>query len=183
MKKFFEMGGVIAGVLLVVFGIGAIVIGFTGRSEVQSNIKREAIVGSPDMTPSAIKSEAAKAGLTNVDLPTLQRRQRADHHGRRGEVLRDLHADPHARGHGRLHVLADGPLPGADTAPKGELAEGGGTDNPTYAATDPKTGAAGRERCPRSLGDRDRADDRAQHLVLRRAGRAVQHRHGLRAPA
>ena len=70
MKRFWEMGGVIAGVLLVAFGIGAIVIGFTGRSEVRSNIQREAIVGSPDMTPSAIKSEAAKAGLTNVDLPT-----------------------------------------------------------------------------------------------------------------
>ena len=70
MKRFWEMGGVIAGVLLVAFGIGAIVIGFTGRSEVQSNIQREAIVGSPDMTPSAIKSEAAKAGLKNVDLPT-----------------------------------------------------------------------------------------------------------------
>ena len=70
MKRFWEMGGVIAGVLLVAFGIGAIVIGFTGRSEVRSNIQREAIVGSPDMTPSAIKSEAAKAGLKNVDLPT-----------------------------------------------------------------------------------------------------------------
>jgi hypothetical protein len=70
MKRFWEMGGVIAGVLLVAFGIGAIVIGFTGRSEVRSNIQREAIVGSPDMTPTAIKSEAAKAGLKNVDLPT-----------------------------------------------------------------------------------------------------------------
>jgi hypothetical protein len=70
MKRFWEMGGVIAGVLLVAFGIGAIVIGFTGRSEVRTNIQREAIVGSPDMTPSAIKSEAAKAGLKNVDLPT-----------------------------------------------------------------------------------------------------------------
>ena len=70
MKKFFEMGGVIAGALLVMFGIGAIVIGFTGRSEVRSNVQREAIVGSPDMTPSAIKSEAAKAGLTNITLPT-----------------------------------------------------------------------------------------------------------------
>jgi transcription elongation factor len=37
---------------------------------VQQNIAREAIVGSPDMTPSAIKSEAAKAGLKNVSLPT-----------------------------------------------------------------------------------------------------------------
>ena len=70
MKKIFEMGGVIAGALLVAFGIGAIVIGFTGRSEVRSNVQREAIVGSPDMTPSAIKSEAAKAGLKNIALPT-----------------------------------------------------------------------------------------------------------------
>ena len=31
MKKFFQMGGVIAGAFLVLFGIGAIVIGFTGR--------------------------------------------------------------------------------------------------------------------------------------------------------
>ena len=70
MKRFWEMGGVIAGVVLVAFGIGAVVIGFTGRGEVRDNVAREAIVGSPDMTPSAIKSEAAKAGLTNVDLPT-----------------------------------------------------------------------------------------------------------------
>ena len=35
MKKFFQMGGVIAGAFLVLFGIGAIVIGFTGRGEVR----------------------------------------------------------------------------------------------------------------------------------------------------
>ena len=64
------MGGVIAGALLVVFAIGAIAMGVAGRHEVRQNIAREAIVGSPDMTPSAIKSEAAKAGLKNVDLPT-----------------------------------------------------------------------------------------------------------------
>jgi hypothetical protein len=70
MKKFFQMGGVIAGGLLVAFGIGAIVIGFTGRSEVRSNIQREAIVGSPDMTPSAIREEGAKAGLKDISYPT-----------------------------------------------------------------------------------------------------------------
>ena len=70
MKKFFEMGGVIAGTLLVAFAIGAIAIGIAGRHEVRQNVAREAIVGSPDMTPSAIKEEAAKAGLKNVDLPT-----------------------------------------------------------------------------------------------------------------
>jgi hypothetical protein len=70
MKRFFEMGGVIAGTLLVAFAIGAIAIGVAGRHEVRQNIAREAIVGSPDMTPAAIKTEAAKAGLKNVTLPT-----------------------------------------------------------------------------------------------------------------
>jgi len=70
MKKFFEMGGVIAGAILIVFGIGALFMGVSGRSEVRDSIKREAIVGSPDMTPAAIKQEAAKAGLKGVDLPT-----------------------------------------------------------------------------------------------------------------
>jgi len=70
MKRFFEMGGVIAGLVLVAFAIGAIAIGVAGRHEVRQNIAREAIVGSPDMTPSAIKSEVAKAGLKNVSLPS-----------------------------------------------------------------------------------------------------------------
>ena len=61
MKKFFEMGGVIAGALLVVFAIGAIAMGVVGRNEVHKSVAREAIVGTPDMTPSAIKS--AQAGL------------------------------------------------------------------------------------------------------------------------
>jgi hypothetical protein len=33
-------------------------------------VTREAIVGTPDMTPAAIKQEAQKAGLTNISLPT-----------------------------------------------------------------------------------------------------------------
>ncbi len=70
MKKFFEMGGVIAGALLVVFAIGAIAMGVVGRNEVHKSVAREAIVGTPDMTPSAIKSEATKAGLKNIDFPT-----------------------------------------------------------------------------------------------------------------
>jgi hypothetical protein len=70
MKKFFEMGGVIAGAILVVFAMGAIAMGVVGRNEVHKSVAQEAIVGSPDMTPSAIKTEAASAGLKNVTLPT-----------------------------------------------------------------------------------------------------------------
>ncbi len=139
MKKFFEMGGVIAGALLVLFGIGAIVIGFTGRGEVRDNIKREAIVGSADMKPSAIKSEAAKAGLTNVTLPTCSVADEPINTGDEAKCFASymrIHTLEATKGFtysqmGRYQAL--------DTAPKGELAEGGGTDNPIYAVTDPKT--------------------------------------------
>jgi hypothetical protein len=70
MRTILRYGGVAASIVLIAFGIGAIVIGSGGRSEVRSDIKREAIVGTPDMTPSGIAKEAKAAGLTNVALPT-----------------------------------------------------------------------------------------------------------------
>ncbi len=139
MKKFFEMGGVIAGGLLVAFGIGAIVIGFTGRSEVRSNIQREAIVGSADMTPSAIKSEAAKAGLKNVDLPTCSVANEPITTGDEAKCFASymrIHTLEATKGYTYSQMGRYQALP---TAPKSELAVGGGTDNPIYAATDAKT--------------------------------------------
>ena len=130
MKRFWEMGGVIAGVLLVAFGIGAIVIGFTGRSEVRSNIQREAIVGSPDMTPSAIKSEAAKAGLKNVDLPTCSVAGEAITTGSEAKCFASYM---------RIHTLeATG---GQTYAQMGRFldANGNQTSDESKAAIDPKT--------------------------------------------
>jgi hypothetical protein len=63
-------GGVAASIVLIALGIGAIVIGATGRADVGDQLAKEAIVGTPDMTPAAIKREAADAGLKNVSLPT-----------------------------------------------------------------------------------------------------------------
>jgi hypothetical protein len=68
MKKLLEIGGFIAGAVLMVFGVAAIVMAVNGHSTVNSSLKAEKIVGSPDMTPTAIKSEAKAAGL---DLSTL----------------------------------------------------------------------------------------------------------------
>ena len=70
MRKAFEYGGLIAAAVLIAFGAASVVMSIHGRSTVQSSLKLEQIVGTPDMTPTAIKAEAAKAGLTNVDLPT-----------------------------------------------------------------------------------------------------------------
>jgi hypothetical protein len=69
-KKLFNYGGIVASVILVAFGIGAIIIGANGRSTVRDNLAQENIVGSPDMTPKAIAAEAKAAGLTGVSLPT-----------------------------------------------------------------------------------------------------------------
>jgi hypothetical protein len=70
MSKYLRYAGIAASVILIVFGIASIVAGAAGRSTVRDNLAAEKIVGSPDMTPAAIKKEAAAAGLKNDDLPT-----------------------------------------------------------------------------------------------------------------
>jgi hypothetical protein len=130
MKRFFEMGGVIAGLLLVVFAIGAIAIGVAGRHEVRQNIAREAIVGSPDMTPSAIKSEAAKAGLKNVSLPTCSVADQSINTGDKAKCFASYM---------RIHALeATG---GLTYAQMGRFLDKDGkqTNDETAAAVDPKT--------------------------------------------
>jgi hypothetical protein len=71
MRKFLEIGGVVAAVVLIAFGIATIVMGMNARSTVRDSLKQEQIVGSPDMTPDAIAAEAKDAGLpANIVLPT-----------------------------------------------------------------------------------------------------------------
>ena len=59
MKKALQIGGIAAGVVLIGFGIAALVLGVLGGKTVNDNLKQEYIVGSPDMTPTAIKPEVA----------------------------------------------------------------------------------------------------------------------------
>ena len=60
----------LAAVVLIAFAIAAIVMGAQGRGAVNTNLAEQKIVGTPDMTPAAIKAEGAKAGLRNVVYPT-----------------------------------------------------------------------------------------------------------------
>jgi hypothetical protein len=71
MKKILEFGGVAAGIILIAFGIGAIVLSFQGRNTVTSSLKEQQIVGTPDMTQAQIKDAAKQAGLpASIKLPT-----------------------------------------------------------------------------------------------------------------
>jgi hypothetical protein len=68
-RRLFEYGGVLAGVVLIAFGIGALVLSFDARSTVTEELKREQIVGSPDMSPEAIQPGIEEAGL-DVEAPS-----------------------------------------------------------------------------------------------------------------
>jgi hypothetical protein len=46
--KLFRYGGIAASIVLIAFGIGCVVIGFSGRDQVRSDLAREQIVGTPD---------------------------------------------------------------------------------------------------------------------------------------
>ena len=50
MSKLVTYAGIAASVILIAFGIGAVVTGFNGRDRVQSDLAREQIVGTPDST-------------------------------------------------------------------------------------------------------------------------------------
>jgi hypothetical protein len=70
MRRITNFGGIAASILLIVFGAAALVMGLAGHGTVSDSIKQEQIVGTPDMTPSAIRAEVAKAGLKNIDIPS-----------------------------------------------------------------------------------------------------------------
>jgi hypothetical protein len=60
--KVLQYGGVVASVILIAFGVGAIVTGINGRDRVRDDLKREQIVGTPDSTiPNQLVDSGTKA--------------------------------------------------------------------------------------------------------------------------
>jgi hypothetical protein len=69
-RRIFEFGGYVAAAVLVAFGIASLVMGMNGRDTVNSSLKAEQIVGTPDMTPKAIAGEVAAAKAAQTKLFT-----------------------------------------------------------------------------------------------------------------
>jgi hypothetical protein len=141
MRKFFEIGGVVAAVVLVAFGITAIVMGVNGRDTVSHSLKQEYIVGTPDMTPAAITAEARKAGLdvAALDIPSKSVAGKPINTGDRARTF---------AGYMRIHALeASGGLTYAQMGryvakpgtPKQFTDGHGATSIDTWALLDPKT--------------------------------------------
>jgi hypothetical protein len=141
MRKALEIGGFIAAAVLIAFGVVAIVMGVNGRNTVNNSLSHEYIVGSSDMTPSAIKAEAKQAGIYSAvkDWPTKSvANQKID----TGDKARAF------AGYMRIHALeASGGLTyaqmGRFVAKPGTPAKftdgHGATSIDKYAAVDPKT--------------------------------------------
>lgn len=141
MRKALEIGGFVAAAVLIAFGVVAIVMGVNGRQTVNNSLSHEYIVGSADMTPSAIKAEAKQAGVYSAvtDWPTQSvANQKID----TGDEARAF------AGYMRIHALeASGGLTyaqqGRYLAKPGTPAKftdgQGATNIDKYAAIDPKT--------------------------------------------
>ena len=126
MRRAFEYGGFIAAAVLIVFGIGAIFMGWNAQNTVHDSLAQEQIVGTPDMTPTAIKAEAQKAGL-NVSTLSIP-----------SESVAGLPIDSGDRAHAfagymRIHALE---ATGGQTyaqMPRYATADGKGTNDPGEA--------------------------------------------------
>jgi hypothetical protein len=131
MNRIFSLGGVVAGIILVLLGAGAIVAGAVGHGAVGDELSQEKIVGTPDMTPDGIAVEAKKAGLRNVDLPTCS------------VAGKSVDTGPEAKcfaSYMRVHALeATGGKTYAEM-PRYATADGKGTNDPAAALKNPKSG-------------------------------------------
>ena len=168
----FRVGGIVAGLALMGFGVGAVLTGLAGRQEVSDTIKREQIVGTPDMTPSLIARQD-EGGRSRCRVADVQRRRQGHHERRRRQVLRRYM---------RIHALeATGGKTYAQM-PQYASANGRGTTTRHRRSRIEDRSAPEQSGAP-DLDRRDRTEHRADHVVLRLLGRAVRDRHGRRAAA
>jgi len=139
-NRVFWIGGIVSGGLLIAFGIAVIVLAAQGRNTVTSELKQQQITGTPDMTPSAISAEVAKAGLKNVTIPSCDVAGKPITNGSEARCFAqymNIHALLSTGGFVYSQMGIYEAKPGA---PKAQVEPGGGTNNTAYAQTDPKTG-------------------------------------------
>ena len=131
MRKIWNYGGLAAAVILIAFGVASIVMGANGRDTVRSNLSKELVVGTPDMTPKAIAAEAKAAGLKGVSLPTKSVAGQTINTGAEARTFAQYM---------RIHALE---ATGGQTyaqMPRFATADGKGTNDEKAALKDPKTG-------------------------------------------
>jgi hypothetical protein len=70
-RRIWEIGGFIAGAVLILFGAAALYLGINGYRTVGDELGKEYIVGGSDMAPDEIRAAAQEAGLpASIELPS-----------------------------------------------------------------------------------------------------------------
>jgi hypothetical protein len=141
MRRALEIGGFIAAAVLIGFGVAAIVMGVHGRNLVNSSLSHEYIVAGSDMTPTAIKAEAQKAGIADKvkQWPTMDIAGKTIDTGPEAQAMAQymhIHALEATGGYTYAQMGIYQAKPGT---PKSQLEVGGGTSNAEFAAIDPTT--------------------------------------------
>jgi len=142
MKKALEVGGVVAALVLIAFGVAAIVMGVDGSDTVGENLAQEQIVGTPDMTPDAIAAEVEDAGLAEKDiqLPDCDVADELIDNGDEARCFAEYMRVHALEATGGYTYAQMGRFEAKPNTPQAELAEGGGTNNEEFAVIDPESG-------------------------------------------
>jgi hypothetical protein len=157
MRKLFEIGGLVTAVVLIGFGVVAIAMGVGGRSTVQESLRQEQIIGTPDMTPSAIAAEISAnraaqgklvatmktAGVTitpsAMTTPTCSIANKTVDSGASARCFAEYMRIHTFAGSGGLVYSQMGRFQAISTAPLAATDGVGGTNDPKFAALDPMT--------------------------------------------
>lgn len=144
MRKALEVGGAIAAVVLIIFGIAAIVMGVSGNGTVRDSIAQEEIVGTPDMTPDEIEAEVGESGLAEQigDLPDCDVAEDPIEDGDQARCFAEYLRIHTLLATGGYTYSQMGRFEAKSDAPESALAAGGGTNDEQFAVTDPETGQA-----------------------------------------
>jgi hypothetical protein len=141
MRKALEIGGFVAAAVLIAFGVVAIVMGVNGRNTVNNSLSHEYIVGSSDMTPSAIKAEAKQAGIYSAvkDWPTQSVANQKINTGDKARAFASYMRIHALEASGGLTYAQQGRYLAKPGTPAKFTDGQGGTSIDKYALIDPKT--------------------------------------------
>lgn len=134
-------GGFAAGIVMIAFGIGAIVNGIDGRSTTRDLLEEETIVGTPDMTPAETEAALEEAGIADkVEVPDCDVAEESINTGSEARCFSEYMQVHALEATGGFFFAEMGRFEAKPNTPEDELAPGGGTSNEEFAVVDPKTG-------------------------------------------
>ena len=134
-------GGFAAGIVMIAFGIGAIVNGIDGRSTTRDLLEEETIVGTPDMAPAETEAALEEAGIADkVEVPDCDVAEESINTGSEARCFSEYMQVHALEATGGFFFAEMGRFEAKPNTPEDELAPGGGTSNEEFAVVDPKTG-------------------------------------------